>query len=30
MGLSHLEKNEQAIEELREKGMAPGAEVESA
>ena len=28
MGLSHLEKNEQAIEELREKGMAPDAEVE--
>jgi predicted enzyme related to lactoylglutathione lyase len=23
MGLSHLEKNEQAIKELREKGMAP-------
>ena len=30
MGLSHLKKNEQAIEELREKGMAPGAEVEPA
>lgn len=30
MGLSHLEKNERAIEELREKGMAPGAEVEPA
>ena len=30
MGLSHLKKNEQAIEELPEKGMAPGAEVEPA
>ena len=30
MELSHLTKNEQAIEELREKGMAPGAEVEPA
>jgi lactoylglutathione lyase len=26
MGLAHLRKNEQAIEELREKGMAPEAE----
>ena len=26
MGLSHLRKNEQALEELREKGMAPEAE----
>src|SRR6185369_11460277 len=26
MGLAHLRKNEQAIEELPEKGMAPGAE----
>jgi lactoylglutathione lyase len=30
MGLPYLEKNDQAIEELREKGMAPGAEVEPA
>ena len=30
MGLSHLKKNEQALEELREKGMAPDAEVEPA
>ena len=27
MGLDHLKKNEQALEELREKGMAPEAEV---
>lgn len=26
MGLAHLKKNEQALEELREKGMAPEAE----
>ncbi len=30
MGLSHLEKSRQAIEELREKGMAPDSEVEPA
>ena len=30
MDLSHLEKNEQALNELREKGMAPDAEVEPA
>src|SRR6476619_7082999 len=30
MGLSHLGKSDQAIEELREKGMAPDSEVEPA
>jgi len=30
MGLSHLRKSDQAIEELREKGMAPDPEVEPA
>jgi predicted enzyme related to lactoylglutathione lyase len=30
MGLSHLRKNEQAIRELAEKGMAPDVEVEPA
>jgi len=30
MGLSHLKKSDQAIEELREKGMAPASEVETA
>jgi predicted enzyme related to lactoylglutathione lyase len=29
MGLSHLKKSEQAIEELREKGMAPAETVEA-
>jgi predicted enzyme related to lactoylglutathione lyase len=30
MGLAHLKKNEQAIRELKEKGMAPAAEAEPA
>jgi hypothetical protein len=30
MGLSHLKKNEQAIRELSEKGMAPPTAVEPA
>jgi len=30
MGLSHLRKNEEAVRELAEKGMAPEAEAEPA
>jgi hypothetical protein len=30
MGLTHLKKNEQAIKELKEKGMAPAEEAEPA
>jgi hypothetical protein len=30
MGLAHLRKNEHAIRELKEKGMAPAAEAEPA